>query len=410
MRISPFRDADTFATFRNLTETTVHEIEALENDYVLKASAVELEQYYVSKVTITPLSLDAANHYIDEQKGTQIDVSHDFRRGVFGSERVIVKGTVLDIAVPYTGDRDLWRVRPSTYSLSAYPEIEIRDDVIVFSCRFPDDSPEPERLKTEIQNTIRSLSEAVAHLAENVAHHNRQAPETIKAALQRKIQKAQAAVSAVSGLGIPIRARSEPSTFTVPTRRRESPVSRPAVPNEKFAPEPTLDQREFEHILAVLKSMSLVIERSPDSFASLDEEAIRTHFLLQLNGHYEGTATGETFNSSGKTDILIRAANRNVFIAECKFWRGPKSFSDAVDQLLGYLSWRDSKCALLIFNPTKDSSAVRDKMHEIMASRAECRKTLAHDPQGDARYVFVKASDPGREIQICTMLFDVPKA
>ena len=107
-----------------------------------------------------------------------------------------------------------------------------------------------------------------------------------------------------------------------------------------------------------------VIERSPNSFASLDEESIRTHFLIQLNGHYEGSATGETFNSSGKTDILIRVDNRNVFIAECKFWDGPKSFSEAIDQLLGYLSWRDSKCALLILNKRKNSSAVRKKMSE----------------------------------------------
>ena len=131
----------------------------------------------------------------------------------------------------------------------------------------------------------------------------------------------------------------------------------------------------------------MVIERSPGSFASLDEEAIRTHFLLQLNGHYEGLATGETFNSSGKTDILIRTDNRNVFIAECKFWRGPKSFTDAIGQLLGYLSWRDSKCALLIFNKTKDSSAVRQKMHEIMLAKAEYRKTINHDANGDSRFL-----------------------
>ena len=154
--------------------------------------------------------------------------------------------------------------------------------------------------------------------------------------------------------------------------------------------------------------MALVIERCPSSFASLDEEAIRTHFLIQLNGHYEGSATGETFNSSGKTDILIRADNRNVFIAECKFWDGRKSFSKSIDQLLGYLAWRDSKCALLIFNKRKDSTAVRKRMHEMMIGRAEHRKTLMHDHNGDCRYVFVKVSDPGREIQIATMLFDVP--
>jgi hypothetical protein len=49
-------------------------------------------------------------------------------------------------------------------------------------------------------------------------------------------------------------------------------------------------------------------------------------------------------------------------------------------------------------------------MHEIMAARAEHRKTVTHKPNGDSRYVFVKPSDPGREIQIYTMLFDIPKA
>ena len=118
MRIQPFQDGDAFLTFRNIVEQTVREIEAMENDYVLKASPVELEKYYVSKVTITPLKLSAKEHYIDNQEGTQIDVSHDFRRAAFGNARIIVKGTVLDIAIPFTGDPKLWRIRPSTYSVS----------------------------------------------------------------------------------------------------------------------------------------------------------------------------------------------------------------------------------------------------------------------------------------------------
>lgn len=407
--VSPFTDGDAHATFRNLRDTTVREIEELDNDYVLKASPTELEKYYLDKVTLTPLSLDADGYYIESQGGTQVDVTGDFRRATFGPGPHYVKGTVLGIAVPYTGDPQLWLLRASTYSLSGYPELEVRDDVVVFSCRFTDDSPEPERLKTEIDRTVQSLKEAVGRLAANVESHNEEAARIIKAALQRKLHKAQAAVSAVVGLGIPIRQRSQPQTFAIPARRRESPVRRPAVPAEKFSPEPTLELKEYEHILGILKSMSLVVERSPDSFASLDEEAIRTHFLLQLNGHYEGAATGETFNAAGKTDILIRVDNRNVFIAECKFWRGAKSFSEAVDQLLSYLSWRDSKCALLIFNLTKDSSAVREKMHEVMIARSEHRKTVMHDPHGDSRYVFVKSSDPGREVQIHTMLFDMPR-
>jgi hypothetical protein len=182
------------------------------------------------------------------------------------------------------------------------------------------------------------------------------------------------------------------------------------VQTEAYKPEPVLDSAEYQHILDVMRSMSLVIERNPGSFATLDEEAIRDHFLLQLNGHYEGGATGETFNASGKMDILIREADRNVFIAECKFWRGPKGFSEAIDQLLGYLTWRDSKCAILVFNRTRDASAVRSKMHEVVSSRPEHRRTVKQDSDGDARYILVKESDPGREIILTTQLYDVPSS
>ena len=43
---------------------------------------------------------------------------------------------------------------------------------------------------------------------------------------------------------------------------------------------------------------------------------------MQLNGQYEGTATGETFNGLGKSDIIVRQNTANVFVAECKIWEG----------------------------------------------------------------------------------------
>jgi hypothetical protein len=96
--------------------------------------------------------------------------------------------------------------------------------------------------------------------------------------------------------------------------------------------------------------MTLVMERSPAAFSHMEEEDIRQHVVVQLNGHYEGKATGETFNCEGKTDILIRHEGRNIFIAECKFWCGEKAFLETIDQVISYLSWRDTKAAVVIFN------------------------------------------------------------
>lgn len=95
MRIHPFHDGDSHSTFYNLRERTVREIEALDNEYVLKASEVELEHYYIDQVSVNQLTLDASGYYIDEQKSAQIDVSRDFLRGNFGDEQAYVKGTAL---------------------------------------------------------------------------------------------------------------------------------------------------------------------------------------------------------------------------------------------------------------------------------------------------------------------------
>lgn len=408
MKICPFIDGNALAAFPNIIDKECREIKSLENEYVLKASQTELEDYYIDKVTIQPLILYHEQHYIEKKSKIQRDVSGEYGRVVLPGQRGFVPGTRMDIAIPYEGNPELWRIGASAFNSGDYPEIEVRADTIVFSISFPDDSAVAEELKSKINKHINSLADAVQNLNRDIDNHNRTAPQAIRSAIQSKRQLAESAVGAVSALGIPMKRRDEPLTYVAPTKRRQSPVRRPKVATEKYKPEPVLEEAEYKHILEVMRSMSMVIERDPNAFTTLGEEDIRTHFLLQLNGHYEGSATGETFNASGKTDILIRIEDKNIFIAECKFWKGPKSFNDAIDQLLGYLSWRDSKCALLMFNKTKDSSSVRQKMHEVMQSRPEHRRTISHDLLDDSRYVFVKESDPGRDIIITTQLYDFP--
>lgn len=404
----PFREGDTFSNFRNIIDSVVNEIKSLENGYVLKASEAELGEFYTEKALIDPLVLHSDQQYIKNQSGTQIDVSNDFRRAVFPGERAVVTGTRIDIAIPFDGDPMLWRIRASTWSSGGYPEIDIKNDEIILSVSFPDDSVNPDQLKSDINRSIGSLEDAIGYLKNDVTNHNNSVPNAVKRALKRKRELAQATTGAVAALGIPVKRVDSSPTFTIPARRRTKPTNRPSVETGAYQPEPVLDEKEYQHILEIMRSMSLVIERNPSSFASLDEESIRDHFLLQLNGHYEGGATGETFNAAGKTDILIREGNKNVFIAECKFWRGNKVFVEAIGQLLSYLTWRDSKCALMIFNRTKDSNAVRSKMHETMESLPAHRKTVFHEAEGDSRYILVKDSEPGKEIIVTTQLYDIP--
>ena len=409
MGFTPFRDSGVFSALHNHMEKLTLEIRGLQNSYVLRTSPTELEQYYLDKAHIEPLILRADEYHIEDQRSIQFDASHDPNRIFFRGDRPYhIPGTQLTIAIPFDGDPMLWKIQASTYSHSGYPEIELRGNLVLFLHRFADDAANSAKLKEEIDRQVASLKLAVERLQRDIEQHNASAPGTIKAALGAKRTQAQAASGAVSAIGIPIKRRDQPATYVAPVTRRKLPIHRPVPTAESYKAEPELTEPEYQHILSVMRSLSLVVERNPASFATLDEESIRDHILLQLNGHYEGSATGETFNSSGKTDILIRVEDRNVFIGECKFWHGQKHCEEAIDQLLGYLTWRDCKTALIIFNRQRNPSAVAQKMHETMTGHKGHRKTISNDATGNNRYVFVKDSDPGREIIITTMLFDIP--
>jgi hypothetical protein len=140
------------------------------------------------------------------------------------------------------------------------------------------------------------------------------------------------------------------------------------------------------------------------------EEDIRQHFLVQLNGQYEGQATGETFNYQGKTDILIRSEGRNIFIAECKFWHGEKAFLDTVDQLLSYLSWRDSKAAIVVFNKNKNMTSVLSTIRDAIEKHPHKKQGPKVQGETRFRYVMGNPSDHAREIIMTVMVYDIPDA
>ena len=405
----PFSDAALSDFLSGRFEHHLNRISELDTRYVLNTSPSELEQYFEDAATIRPLVLRVDQRTRSEGSGVEIEGNYNSGRGIMPGENPYVRGTLLRIDIPYEGDRDLWRYRPHSFSLGL-PKIQIADDHISFQFAFPDDSAKGDVLKGEIEYATSALRQTVDGVAADVAAFNATVPARIRAAIETRIRRARETTTVVEGLGIPLTRTATPPAYAIPLTRRPSPRALPRATSQAAQSEPFLRADEYEYILGVLRSMGHVMERAPKAFATADEETIRTVFLLHLNGHYEGDASAETFNAQGKTDILIREKDRNVFIAECKFWRGEKTFQNAIDQLLRYLSWRDSKCALLIFNTKKNSTAVAATMHDVMLARPECKKYVGPDARGDASYIFVKPSDPGREITITTQLFDVPRA
>lgn len=213
----------------------------------------------------------------------------------------------------------------------------------------------------------------------------------------------------VAELGYPLRPRpGAPTTYAVPTVRRKPRIQRRSGSTTPFAPEPALAMETYEEILSIMSNVGRAMELSPSAFRTFDEEDLRTHFLVQLNGQYEGRATGETFNLSGKTDIIIRERDRNIFIAECKFWKGPKGLSEAIDQLLDYSSWRDTRTAILLFNKGRKLSAILPKIPEVVSGHSNFRRQVSYNSETGFRFYLHHRDDPGRELVLTVLVFEVP--
>jgi hypothetical protein len=240
---------------------------------------------------------------------------------------------------------------------------------------------------------------------------NREIRESARSKIEERKARILQSRNIAASLRYPLRRRADapPTYISSQLKRTITPARKVASPSvgQSFTPEPTIDESEYRHILNVMGDMALMMERSPRTFAKLDEEEIRDHFLLQLNGHYEGSATGETFNAEGKTDILVREGNRNLFIGECKIWEGSKKFAEAIDQLLGYLTWRDTKSALIVFSRNKDFTAVIESIKAEMERHNHKKRGPESEGQTRFRYIFGNPADHNREIIVTVMAFSV---
>lgn len=124
-----------------------------------------------------------------------------------------------------------------------------------------------------------------------------------------------------------------------------------------------------------------------------------------MNNHFDGAAASEAFNGDGKTDILIRVDDRNIFIAECKAWNGPKSVDDALAQLFKYLVWRDTKAALLLIIRSGDVTAILEKAVGRITAHPNYKRTVRADEHSGYRLVMHAADDVRREIELALVPF-----
>lgn len=384
------------------------EIGQIDSSRLLNTNVDALVDYFAEKYRAEVPELDEAGMQADQHESKR-DVSGDPNRlaNIMGrTGPLYVTGTEVTVEIPFSGDASLFAIRPNTYSTS-FPRGEVKGNVLIF--RTWTDKPEAVEIRSQIDAWLGEVKRYLQWHRDGFQSFNQSLPGLARAQITKRREKLLASQNLVAGLGIPLKRRPDSiSTFTAPeVKRKLAPKLPPATPGT-FKPEPVLEEGEYQHILSILEGMIRVMEQSPKAFHEIDEEALRTHFLVQLNGHYEGQATGETFNYEGKTDIMIRSGERNIFVGECKFWSGPAMLTETIDQLLGYLTWRDSKAAILIFNRNKNFSKVLAAIPGTMIAHPNFHRDEGKRSGTSFRYQYCHKDDAAKMIHITVLAFDIP--
>ena len=382
-------------------------VEEIPKDQLLVTPVTDIVDHIFAQLSIEPLVIHEDRMETTEEE-TKVDVSGDWRRDLRHHRGPFyVPGYKICIIIPFTGDSDLWKLTPSTWK-SSCPHGNVRQPrgnragsvEMIFCCPTDTLDEDEPRLKNEIERQLNLLRSYVKSSTQDINNYNIGLKESIEQHIKARKGRILKMDGLASRLGLTLTRNPDAPPIEPLRLKRKLVRPLPPPPDSGFEPEPGIDKETYEHILGVIRHELRTFETTPATYKSLEEEDLRNILLAHLNGHYEGDATGETFRNRGKTDIRIEDEKRAAFVAECKIWRGPKELCSAIDQLLNYLTWRDCKASLVIFNKeVKGFSKVLSDISKELSEHKLFKKEFG-DQQRPAewRFVFRSAEDEQREV------------
>lgn len=365
-------------------------------DYILNVNESEYVSYLVSQHSLEPLAVQYESVAADTH---EVDIPYG---------RGLKQAQVITFYLPFIGSEILLRLASDECNHPANPHIFVEEGCICFEVEDIYHNP----------NTITKEKDKIeSQLKHMIDHHNRAIDKynteinsfTQKVFHNRKVHLLRYR-NTLAALNVPLRKRTDlPKTFAIPapTNRRKITI-RPEVSEKGYTPEPTLPVPVYREILQDVFNVGKNLERMPSTYQTKGEEDLRDYILLFLEAQYQGSATGETFNKTGKTDILLRYQNSNVFIAECKFWKGQKAYLDSITQLLGYLTWRDAKAAVILFVKNLELSTVLSTVKDVTPSHPNYLGFANEEEETWFNYRFHINDDRNREAQLAVLLFHLP--
>jgi hypothetical protein len=398
--VSYFTDRQVFSVMDSQLQEAGKFIQQMNADVLLNTPIDDVITQVVDKYGFDVPVLHRDRAHLEEPREVRLTIQ-DYGRTIHPM------GTVIELVVPFTGDGNLFLITPSRFNHAPPRGNVYNNNTMVLTIKGT--NLDHAQVGKTFTAALDEFDMWLGWLRTNAQELEVNLKRNAKASVEARRERLLADRHLVANLPFKIKARTGAPTTYIAAVSRKNVIQRSAPTVAPFKPEPVLEEDIYDQILKIIDGMAHVMERSPTAFQTMGEEDLRQHFLVQLNGQFEGAASGETFNFTGKTDILIRVQDRNIFVGECKFWGGKKAFLDTISQLLGYLSWRDTKAAVVIFNRNVDFSGMLKTMEAAISAHPNLKHGPSKQTETRFRCVFGNPLDTNLEVIVTVMAFNVPK-
>lgn len=400
-----FHEIEASLYFDLIKQNIKKEILSNSEEYILGVNTDDYCDYLFVKYFIDPFSIDLDNPEI-------VQGDHRQKRREcyqFGfPEEYVYNEYDFYLYFQYQGDLDILRIEPSqgySFSLSTRKSpisIEWNQSIKLTITIYEQNKEEFERTK---QAVLHSTFMNLDRVNNEVRQFNEQLPLMVRSILSDVRQHYQKENDFLASINASKSIRST-NSYKVPVI--ESRVTAPTSPNSKQKV-PYIEDALYQRILRYIDLTYKGYERLPSNYKGREEEDLRDSVLPHLQAQFTNcTTTGETFNKNGKTDICIKYTDgTNVFIGECKFWRGEQPFAAAINQLFDrYITWDDTKVALIVFVQNDGFTEVISKAKAAIKQHPYFMRTV-HENNQEHRgsYIFHHAEDPQRHIKLELMLY-----
>ena len=401
-----FASNNLFSVFQGQLNTVKDRVDEISKNQFINNSDDEIVDHIFNKMKIDPL--DIFENRIERSDTSE---SRKEKKNHFGD--IISAPTVtLSFSIPFIGNTELWDYQPSSIDINPprgeikTPSLNGNQGILLIQLEYFTNDFDSDTVNKEIAKILESIKKNITSQKRDIETHDKKLKSQIHNLVASRRMRLNAIMEEEKTIQIPLEKKiNAPNQTTLPIHRRKIPILKEKSESDKSF---SISDADYEEIINLIRHQGATYERTPKTYSVHDEEELRDILLAQLNGQYQGHATGETFRNRGKTDICIEVENRAAFVAECKVWVGDKKVLDALDQLLSYLTWRDVKTALIIFNKTVAGfSGIQDRMPQILESHTNFISIEPTNGGVEWRLRLRSQDDPERSIAVHVLLFNI---